>query len=374
MITDSRRFQPFTEQPISLVSEQGEWIAPFELDLDDEELRGFYRDMVRARVLDERLLRLRRLGKSSFAAPSAGHEAAQVGLARAMEPRVDWLFPYYRDTGLVATLGVPVAEVIGQALATRADPNRGRQMPAHPGSKEFNVFTAASPIASHVPPAVGAAISMKLRGTGQVAVATFGDGATSEGDFHAGINFAGAQGAPIVFVCENNGYAISVDYHKQTGSENIAAKAHAYGMPGFVVDGMDVLAAYYVARDAIGRAREGIGPALIEMVVYRYGAHSSDDDDSRYRPKQEVEAWRQRDPLQRMQRLLERRGAWDEAAEEAFRTETDRELTEVIEAVEEAGRIPVEWMFDDVYAELPEHLAAQRDELLASLPRERGAQ
>ncbi len=363
MIRDSQLFQPFTDKPITLVSEAGEWLGPFELDLADEHLLTIYRQLLAARLLDESLVRLQRMGKISFVAPAAGHEAAQIAIAHAVRTKHDWLFPYYRDLGLVLALGVPLVEIFGQQMASCADPNRGRQMPAHPGSKAFNLFTAASPIASHIAPAVGAALSIKLQGTGQVVVTSFGDGATSEGDFHAGLNFAGAQGAPVVFVCENNRYAISVDYNKQTGSETIAAKAHAYGMPGFYVDGMDVLACYYVMKEAVKRARQGIGPALVEMLVYRYGPHSSADDDARYRPQQEVEAWRRRDPLLRMRRFLERRGLWDEARDEAVRAEIDAEFERAAKEAEAAGKVPVEWMFDDVFAELPPHLAEQRREL-----------
>lgn len=364
MIRESQLFEPFTTEPISLIDESGTWTAPFELDLEDEKLQRLYRDMLGARLLDERLGRLQRQGKSSFVAPSAGHEAAQVGVAHAIEAKRDWLFPYYRDTGLVYALGIPLVELLGQHMATRADPNKARQMPAHPGSREFNLFTVASPIASHIPPAVGAAISMKLRGTGQVTVTSFGDGATSEGDFHAGINFAGAQGAPIVFVCENNGYAISVDLNKQTGSERVSQKAHAYGMPGYFVDGMDVLATYYVMRDVVRRARDGFGPALVEMMVYRYGAHSSADDDSRYRPREEVASWKERDPLERMQRFLARRNLWSDQEDQALRDEINAELSAAVKEAEAAGDTPDAWMFEDVFADTPAHLVDQRREYL----------
>jgi 2-oxoisovalerate dehydrogenase E1 component alpha subunit len=364
MIKDAPRFQPFSDKPLSLINEAGEWIGNFELTLDNTLLQRFYRDMVRGRMADERLLLLRRLGKTSFTAPSAGHEAAQVGMAHTLKAGSDWLFPYYRDTALVLAMGLPLSEFLGQMMGTRADPAKARQMPSHPGSRELNMFTVASPIASHVAPAVGTAISMKIRGTNEVTVTTFGDGATSEGDFHAGINFAGVQGAPIVFVCQNNGYAISADYHHQTAAENIAAKAHAYGMPGYHVDGMDPLASYFVMQEAVDRARQGIGPSLVEFKVYRYGAHSSDDDDSSYRPQAELEAWRQRDPLLRYRRFLEARGLWSDAQEESLRAEVAAELSAAVAAAEAAGAVPVEWMFDDVYAELPDTLAEQRQEFL----------
>ncbi|CAA9572157.1 MAG: Branched-chain alpha-keto acid dehydrogenase, E1 component, alpha subunit [uncultured Truepera sp.] len=362
MIQETHLFKPF-DKPLSLVTDAGVWNAPFELDLPDETLLNMYRDLVLSRLLDEQLGKLQRLGKTSFVAPNAGHEGAHVGVAYALRAGFDWLFPYYRDHGLVLALGVPLREVFGQTLATRADPNKGRQMPAHPGSGALNVFTAASPIASHLPPAVGAALSMKLRGTGQVAVATFGEGATSEGDFHAAMNFAGVQGAPIVFVCENNGYAISVALRKQSGSETIAAKAYAYGMPGYTVDGMDALACYYVMQDAVAHAREGRGPVLVELLVYRYGAHSSADDDSAYRPREEVAAWRRRDPLGRFRRFLEARGLWEEVQERGLRDELGRTLSAALAEAEAAGSVPTEWLFDDVYAEVPDTLLEQRESL-----------
>jgi 2-oxoisovalerate dehydrogenase E1 component alpha subunit len=362
MIRDAHLFSPFSKDPISLVSDQGEWTAPFDLDLSSDELLGLYRNMLAARAIDERLGTLQRLGKTSFVAPSAGHEAAQVAIAASVRARHDWIFPYYRDAyGLMWALGVPGAELFGQAMATRADPSRGRQMPAHPGSGPFKVFTTASAIASHIPPAVGAAISMKLQNTGEVAVATFGDGATSEGDFHAGINFAGVQGAPIVFVCQNNRLAISVDYHKQTASDTIAEKARAYGMPGYYVDGMDALACLYVMREALERARSGVGPSLVEMLVYRYGPHSSADDDSRYRPREEVDAWRKRDPIQRMRAFLTREGLLDEPKNEELRQAVTQEVAAAAKVAEEAGPPPVEWLLEDVYKETPAHLEAQRE-------------
>lgn len=360
MIREKGRFPTFSDGPIRLVGDQGEWLGAFDLDLDDRFLVGLYRDLLLARLLDERLVRLQKQGKLSFVAPSSGHEAIQVAIAHAIQPGRDWLFPYYRDTGVPSSLGVPLVEIFGQMMGTRADPARGRQMPAHPGSKALNIFTAASPIASHIPPAVGAGISMKIAGRGDVCLVSFGDGATSEGDFHAALNFAGAQGAPVVFVCENNRYAISVELQKQSGSATVAEKAHAYGMPGYLVDGMDVLACLYLLRDLIGRAREGFGPALVDAAVYRYGPHSSADDDSRYRPREEVEAWKRRDPLPRYRALLERRDLWDARAEESAREEIAERLTEAVHEAEAAGQVPFEWIFDDVFAELPAHLAAQR--------------
>lgn len=360
MVKDTHRFQPFTPEPIRLMGEKGEWLGDFPLDLDEAVLRRMYRDMLAARMLDERYTILIRTGKTSFVAPAAGHEAAQVAIAHAVRRGFDWIFPYYRDHGLALALGIPPWELFGQMLATKADPNKGRQMPEHPGSKALHYFTVASPIASHVPPAAGAAISMKLLRTGQVAVCTFGDGATSEGDWYAGINFAAVQGAPAVFVAENNFYAISVDYRRQTHSPTIADKAHAFGIPGYLVDGMDILASYYVVKEAVENARLGKGPSLVELRVYRYGPHSSADDDSRYRPKEEVEAWRRKDPIPRFQRFLEVRGLWTLEWEEDLKEEIQKELEKGLKEAEEAGEVPPEWMFEDVFAEMPWHLAKQK--------------
>jgi 2-oxoisovalerate dehydrogenase E1 component alpha subunit len=366
MITDSQRFEPFTPDPISVVDDDGVWTAPFECDLETSTLRTMYRHLVLGRLVDERLIRLQRLGKTSFVAPGAGHEAAQVGIAHAIEVGRDWLFPYYRDTTLVAAIGWPLAKLFGQMLATKADPARGRQMPSHAGSRALNVFTVASPIASHVPVAVGTAIAQKLAGAGDATVCTFGDGATSEGDWHAGVNFAGAQGAPVVFVCENNRYAISVDLQHQTGSPTVSAKAHAYGMPGYLVDGMDVLASFLVMRDVMGAARDGLGPALVEMTVYRYGPHSSADDDGVYRASEEVAAWRERDPIPRYRRFLEGRGLWSDAREDEVRAATKADIDAAVKASEDAGPVPVEWMFDDVLSRPTPQLERQRERFRAA--------
>lgn len=361
MIGNVRRFEPFDEAPVRVIDEAGSWIAPFPCDLGDAELRAVYRDLVRARRLDERLSTLQRQGKVSFVASAAGHEAAQVGVARAVEVGRDWVFPYYRNLPLALALGWPLGEAVAQQMASRNDPARGRQMPAHPGSPALNLFTAASPIASHVPPAVGTAIAQKLAGKGDVTVCTFGDGSTSEGDWHAALNLAGAQGAPAVFVCENNGYAISVAFRHQSGSADVASKAHAYGMPGYRVDGMDALAVYYVVRQAVAAARHGLGPSLVEAHVYRYGAHSNADDDRRYRPADEVAAWKVRDPIARLRRFLVGRGLWDDAAESALARDLKEELDAAVAAAEAAGDVPDEWMFEDVLAQPSTQLRKQRD-------------
>lgn len=364
MLTSTHNFEAFTKEPISFLNQTGDWVADFELPFSHDELLSFYSKMLRARLLDDRFMTLQRMGKLSFVAPLAGHEAAHVAVATAMTKGTDWLFPYYRDYGMAHILGLSALEVFAQLTGSKLDTAKGRQMPFHPGSKELNIYTAISAIAAHIPPAVGVAMSMKLRNTGQVAIASFGDGATSEGDFHTAINYAGAQGAPVVFVCQNNRLAISVDFKKQTGSETIHEKAKAYGMPGYYVDGMDVIATHLVMKEVIERARSGVGPALVEALVYRYGPHSSADDDSVYRSQDELELWKKRDPILRLKLYLEKQGVWTQALENDLKEDITQELNNALELVEEAGKAPTEWMFDDVFADMPQHLIEQKEELL----------
>lgn len=363
MIHDKQRFPPFSHTPLTVLDEEGTWTASFSCDLAPELLVGLYTKMLSARLMDERFLRLQRMGKMSFTAPLAGHEAAQIAAAAALIPGKDWFFPYYRDYGAALALGLPIDEIFAQVMGAKSDTAKARQMPMHPGSKALNIFTGASAIAAHIPPAVGAALSMKLKNTGEVALASFGDGATSEGDFHAAINFAGVQTMPIVFLCQNNRYAISVEFEQQSGSATVAEKAHAYGMPGYLVDGMDVLACYYVLREAVSQARNGFGPALIDAQVYRYGPHSSADDDSHYREQSEKDIWAKRDPLTRLKTYLTKRSLWSDAQDAEARDKINASFADAIKSAEEAGKAPVEWMLEDVFEETPPHLVEQKEEL-----------
>lgn len=349
----------FTDDPIRLVGEDGRKIGRWGLDLSETLLRDIYRDMVRARVLDEKLVMLLRQGKTSFYAQCSGQEGVQVGAAYAINRGQDWVYPYYRDQGLALALGVPVLELIGQSLGKMADPNKARQMPQHFGSVERHVVTVSSSIASQVPPAAGTAIAQKLLGLREMTLVTFGDGATSEGDWHAGLNFGGVYGAPIVYLCENNSYAISVGYRGQTAARTVAQKAQAYGMPGYRVDGQDALAVYSVVKEAADRARDGGGPSLVEALTYRYGSHSSSDDDSVYRSREEVAKWRARDPIMHYAQFLRLEGLADEAWEGAVRAEAVTEIDAAAVSAEAAPSAPIESLFEDVYAELTPTLRGQ---------------
>lgn len=297
-----------------------------------EQLR-VYETMVLARRLSERLLQMQRSGAIPLAIPCDGHEAAQVGSALAMPRERTVIYPYYRSLASVLAYGMTPLDIMLAAFAKRDDPSTGgRQMPGHYSRADLNIVTQSSEIATQIPHAAGAAYAAKLRSTGQVVVTHFGDGATSQGDFHEGLNFAGIHRLPVIFVCENNGYAISVPQHKQMAIANIADRAASYGFPGVTVDGNDPEVVCEVTRAAVGRALAGDGPTLIEAKTYRFAPHTSDDDDKGYRPPEEIARWkRERDPIARYAARLARRGLLGD-------TERDAIETRVRQAIVEASR------------------------------------
>ncbi|MDR7400332.1 MAG: pyruvate dehydrogenase (acetyl-transferring) E1 component subunit alpha [Armatimonadota bacterium] len=315
-----------------------------------DQLVQLYRWMVLGRVLDLQAVALQRQGWLGAYAPFAGQEAAVVGTAAALSPQ-DWIFPTYRDILAGVLHGVPLARYL---LLFRGHP-MGNRVP-----DGVNVFPVQISIAAHIPHAVGAAWAAAYRGDRTVVMVYFGDGATSKGDFHEALNFAGVLQCPVVFVCVNNGWAISVPRSRQTASETLAQKAQAYGFPGVLVDGMDILATYEAARAAVARARADGGPTLLEAVCYRFGPHTTADDPSRYRSEEEVESWKALDPLARLRRYLFGHQGWTEE-EEAGVWEQAR--SQVARAVEEAEAHPAAdpaWMFDHSYAVPPESVRDQR--------------
>jgi 2-oxoisovalerate dehydrogenase E1 component alpha subunit len=321
-----------------------------ELGLDADAVRAMYRTMLLARTLDERMWALNRQGKAPFVISCRGQEAAQVGSAWALRPRYDWVLPYYRDVGVVLVLGMTPTDILLGVFARATDPNSGaRQMPNHWSSVPLRILSRSSPVATQVPHAAGVALASKIRGEDAVTACYFGEGATSKGDFHEGLNFAAIHRLPVVFVCENNGYAISVPQHKQMAVPSVAARAAAYGIPGVSVDGNDPLAVYAAMREAVNRARRGEGPTLIEAKTYRLVPHSSDDDDRTYRSREEVEAWRQRDPIPRFRRYLEEHALLDAAADQALRAsiaaEVDRATDEAEQAPPPAPHTALEHVF-----------------------------
>jgi pyruvate dehydrogenase E1 component alpha subunit len=331
--------------------------------LEADDLKAMYRAMLATRLFDTRGMNLQRQGRIGFYVPSWGQEASQIGTGYAA-PKEDWVYPSYRTLSLALLRGVPFRTICDQLYGNSTDIVKGRQMPNHFSFRKWNLVSISSPIGTQITQAAGTARAAQIRGDKVVTWVYFGDGGTSEGEFHAGANFAGVWKAPCVFVCENNGWAISVPCEKQTASETFAAKAVAYGMPGVRVDGNDVLAVYQAARDARRRAAAGDGPTLIETVTFRLGPHSSSDDPKRYQAPELLEAWKKKDPIQRFQAYLKAKRIWTEAWEKELTEEVNSELNKAVEAAEQTPPPPVETLFEDVYASIPPHLAEQRDGVL----------
>ena len=308
------------------------------LGLSDDDLLSMYRTVITARLLDEAALRQNRMGRAPFVVPAEGHEACQVGTAWAMRRGVDVWLPYYRDGAVVLTAGMTPYEVFLGIFAKADDPSSGgRQMPSHWGHRELGIITGSSPIATQIPHAAGIAYAVRYRGEDAVVASWFGDGATSEGDWHEGLNFAGIHRLPVIFVCENNHYAISVPQSKQMAIDDVAQRASGYGFPGVVVDGNDVLACYAAMKQAHERARAGDGPTLIECKTYRFLGHTSDDDDKTYRSRDEVEQARHRDPVHVFGEYLRTNGVLDDVGAEELRAEVKREIDEALAAAWEAS-------------------------------------
>ena len=266
--------------------------------LPAEQLKKMYEEMVTARLIDERMWLLNRAGQAAFVISCQGHEAAQIGAGFALELGKDFLLPYYRDLGLALHFGLTPRDVMLSLLGKHGDPtSQGRQMPAHYSSRKLKIITGSSPVATQLPHAVGIALAAKVRGEDSVALTCTGEGGSSQGDFHESLNFAAVQKLGVIFLIQNNGWAISVPQKKQMAIQHVSDRAAAYGMPGVSVDGTDPLAVYAVVKEAADRARRGEGPTLIEALVHRFTAHSSDDDDRTYRTLEELKEERTHDPI-----------------------------------------------------------------------------
>ena len=290
--------------------------------LSDADLLAMYRMVALARAVDERMWILNRAGRIPFVISGQGHEGAQVGIAWAFEQGHDWIAPFYRSIATCLAFGMSARDIMTAQYATAGDASSGgRQMPGHYGSREHNLVSVSSPVATQLLHAVGIALAAKIRKTGQVAMASMGEGSSNQGDVHEGLNFAAIHKLPFVFVVENNGYAISVPAAMQVSVADVATRAAGYGIPGVVVDGTDVLACYAAAREAVARARAGDGPTLIEAKVTRLTAHSSDDQQTKYRSAEELESERGHDALPRFRDQLREAGVLTDDIEAALATE-----------------------------------------------------
>src|SRR6184192_3921889 len=291
----------FQVEYLSILDSEGHLDPALEPKLSPDELRALYRAMILGRRLDERMVRLQRQGRLGTFAPIKGQEASQLGSVSTLR-RTDWMVPSFRETAAMLLRGWPIEKL----LLLFAGYLEGGQP-----DESQNDLPITVPVATQLPHAVGLAYAAQYRGDDAVVMAYFGDGATSEGDFHEAMNFAGVWHVPVVFVCQNNQWAISVPIKKQTHSRTLAQKASAYGFPGIQVDGNDVLAVYAASREAVDRARAGDGPTLIECVTYRLGVHTTADDPTKYRTDEEVKFWEQKDPLTRFRAYLEKKKLLD---------------------------------------------------------------
>ena len=306
------------------------------LGLTDDQAVHMYRKMLLARRLDDRMWALNRQGRVPFVVSVSGHEGTQVGAAFALDPSTDWSLPYYRDTALNLALGVTTTDVFMVVLSKAADPTSGgRQMPNHWSEPDLNIFTHSSVTATQYPHACGIAYQIQAQGSAGVVLVSSGEGATSEGDWHEAMNFAGIHKLPIIFLIQNNLYAISVPAAEEVAG-SLAARAPGYEIRGIEIDGNNVLEVYGAVSAAVERARNGEGPSLIEAKTYRYYAHTSDDDDKLYRSSEEVEVWRRKDPIARHQQYLVESRLLDQATEESIDNEVNREIADALATAEAA--------------------------------------
>lgn len=321
-----------------------------------DETRALYADMVEARTYDRKSMAMQRQGRLATYAPFEGQEAAQIGAAAALRSD-DWVAATYRDAALMWRAGYPWWLLV----AGRTGDERGGEAP-----DGVNVLPPSITVGGHMIHAVGLAWAESLRGSDRIALTSFGDGATSEGDFHEAMNFAAVYQAPVVFLCQNNGFAISYPTLEQTRSESIAIKAEGYGMPGLQVDGNDVAAVLVAVREAVESARSGRGPSLIEAVTYRLGPHTTADDPTRYRDEEIAAGWRERDPLERVRILLERAGAWSEEWQSELEASASQTIETAVERAESLPQPTADEMFHRMYVEptapLLEQMAETADE------------
>lgn len=321
-----------------------------QLGLNDETVLDMYRTMLLSRRMDERMWLLNRSGKIPFVISCQGQEAAQVGAAFALDREKDYALPYYRDVGVVLSFGMTAKELMLSGFAKAEDPNSGgRQMPGHFGQKKNRIVTGSSPVTTQVPHAVGIALAGKMEGKDLVTFVTFGEGSSNQGDFHEGANFAGVHKLPVIFMCENNQYAISVPISKQLSCEKVSDRAIGYGMPGITVDGNDPLEVYKAVKEAADRARRGEGPTLIETVSYRLTPHSSDDDDRSYREAEEVAEAKTKDSIRTFGAYLKETGVMDDNLEKQLNDEVMKIVNEATDYAELAPYPKAESAMDHVY-------------------------
>ena len=336
---------------LQVLNENGEFDKKNAPKISDDLLKKMYEHMITTRAFDDKALKLQRQGRLGTYAPMRGQEACQIGTAFALE-KDDWVFPAFRENGVFMIKGVS-AEMLFRYWA---GDERGMQIP-----EKINIFPISITVGAHLPHAVGAAMAFKHKKQKNVSVVYFGDGATSEGDFHTSMNFAGVFKAPCIFVCENNQWAISVPLKEQTSSKTIAQKAIAYGFPGIQVDGNDVFAVYKAMNEAVSRARNGEGPTLIECFTYRLADHTTSDESKKYRPESEVKEWEKKDPLPRFENYLLQEKIINPSIIGKVKSESEAYIERAVTNAESAKpQTPTE-MFDYLYKDRTDELDEQRE-------------
>lgn len=319
-----------------------------------EFVKQMYEEMVFARMADDKVLKLQRQGRMGTYASMKGQEAAQVGSVHALDKKTDWVVPAFRELAAMHLHGVPLEDIYRYWGGFEL----GSKMP-----EGVNVLPISIPVGTHMLHAVGISWAMKLQKKNGVAMTFFSDGATSEGDFHEAMNFAGVFRTPTVFLCQNNQYAISFPRKKQTAAKTLAQKAMAYGMPGMMVDGNDALAVYAASMEAVSRARAGEGPFFIEAVTYRQADHTTADDSTKYRSKEETEYWLLRDPIKRMQIWMKSKNWWDAQFQTALEERSTKKINQAVELYEKTPVPGVEYIFEHTYAQLTPQLHEQLEYL-----------
>ena len=347
-------FDPLKEDILQIIDEHGAVVQPqHEPELHEEDLKKIYSLMQTTRAADIKAIKLQRQGRMGTYAPNHGQEGCQIGAGMAVQKK-DWVFPHFRDLGMHLTLGFPLKNfyLYWMGHETGNIPPKG-----------LNIFPMAVPVASHIPHAVGAGMAINIKKHNIAVLCCFSDGATSEGDFHEALNFAGVFNTPNVFVCYNNQYAISLPRKNQTASRTLAQKAMAYGFSGLMVDGNDPLAVYVATKEALANARKGKGPTLIEAITYRMGDHTTSDDASKYRSEKEVEEWRKKDPIQRFRIYLKNKGIWNTTYEKCVQDDVTAFIAKSTEEAELTPKASIEDIFQYMYKDMPPHLKKQMSEL-----------
>jgi pyruvate dehydrogenase E1 component alpha subunit len=359
MLTDD--FDPLQGKMLSIMDKDGNVNKALEPRIEDAKLLHAYKTMVLTRIADDKAVRLQRQGRLGAYPPSRGQEASQVGPALALE-NGDWLVWAFRELGALLLRGVPLWRLYLYWMGNE----EGSVLEG-----DVKVVPSAVPVGSQLPHAVGISYAMKYRKEGNVVLCYFGDGATSEGDFHEGLNFAGTMRTPVIFLCQNNQYAISMPRKLQTAAPTLAQKACAYGFKGIQVDGNDILALYAATEEAVARARRGEGPTLIESFTYRMGDHTTSDDATKYRLAEETAYWTARDPISRFRVYLERKELWDEKREKQWSEEAARAIEEEVRKAEGHAPPSLDDAFAHTFATMPEGLKEQLEFMRRDLPAKR---